>query len=266
MSMKFEGKKAVVKDLGFKPELAIGNLCRAFLKSVNVIETKVEKTKEDGSQNMWEYAGYTVPNLQFVFVQQKESEHDRDRILKHTESCITFTDNDGKPVVKETYQNLFMQMNDRIVHIHDAFKRSANYKELPDIDFDEKGDAKTRLERFKVLFTAMADAFNKGTNDLPIYISGKGEMMPVFLKVLPDYNSGSFYALPTFVNKGFIERNFGQAPAIELTPAEKANFELKSKKGSKNKGGDAASASNSDMTTDKIDPNVEKLLKEQGLA
>ena len=256
MALKFEGKKVVTSDLSFKPDPLLGNLVKCYLKEVKVVENKIEKTKEDGSDNTWEYAGYTVSYLQFTFVQIKKDKNERDRILRHIESVITFVTSEGQKVDDNTIVSLFTQMNDRIVHIHDAFKNDPNYKPLLDLEFDEKGSQKERLENFKKFFLAIEAAFNKGKNDKPIFIDAKGQFAPLYLKVLPDYKTKSFYGIPAFVNKGFVERCFDQAPSIELTPAEKADFELKSKKGKK-VAGDAAGST---VTHDDVDPAVADLI------
>ena len=232
-SFVFKGDKQVVQDLTVKPDPSIGNLIKASLKSVEVIENKVEKVNADtGKQSEWEYAGYNVPQLRFTFVQVRKDGEVRDRYLKYSEEVLTFVTKEGAAVSNDTLGNLFEQMNDRIVHLHNTYIGLPNYKAIPEISFNEKGNAKERLASFKQFFTEIADAFNKGANGKPIYIDGKEHLVPCYIKVLPEYRSKAFYTLPTFVGKGFIERAGNVAPMIELTRGELANFELKSRGGS----------------------------------
>ncbi len=258
--MKFQGKKEVLANLSIKPVPELGNLVPGALVSVEVIETQVEKIREDGSENTWEYAGFKIPALMFTFKQSKSNPNDRDRILNYVESIITFRTKDGMPVPMETIENLFTQMNDRIVHIHDAYKNDINYTTLSDFEFDEKGDTKSRIESFKNFFLNIADSFNKGKNQKPIYLGKDDKLLPLYIKVLPDYNTKSFYTLPSFVRKGFIERANGQKPNIELTASEKASFELRSRKGTKP---DTASniSTSSTMITEELSPEIAAIMQ-----
>lgn len=263
MALKFKGDKVVTQDLTVKPDPEIGNLIKGYLKSVTVEETVVPKVNETtGQESTWEYAGYKVPYLRFTFVQQKKKDDTRDRYLKYNESVFTFVNKEGSPVDMSTIEKLFETMNDRIVHIHQAFKDDVNYKELPDLEFNEKGDAKTRLESFKAFYTAVADAFNKGANDKPIYADANNNLLPVFIKVLPDYQSKKFYTLPSFVGKGFIERARGGKPMIELSATELANFELKVT-GADAKGATGIAKGATDLSQEDIDPAVKAMLAAQ---
>ena len=253
MSFKFQGQKTVTQDLTFKPDPSIGNLVKCYLKEVKVVENKVEKVDDNGVEKAWEYAGYTVPYLQFTFVQAKKDKSERDRILRHVENVLTFVNKDGQKVDNNALQNLFIGMNDRIVHLHEAFKNDVNYKALPDLEFEEAGTAKERLSSFKKLFTAIADAFNKGKNDKPIFIDGKGEPSLVYLKIVPDYRTKAFYTIPTYVGKGFIERAIG-VPSIELTPTELANHKLVAK------GVKATDTTESSLAHEELDPTVAALI------
>ena len=257
MSLKFKGSKVVTSDLRFKPDEKIGNLCIGHLVKVEVLETKVEKIKEDGSEMLWEYAGFTVPYLQFTFIQAKKDKSERDRVLNHIERVITFTDSEGNAVDKDIINSLFEEMGDRLIHLHDSYKKDVNYKALPDIDFDEKGDVKARLESFKAFFTAIADAFNKGANDKPVYTGSKGEFLPLYIKVIPEYKRRRFYTLPRFVGKGFVERFLNQPPSIELSPKERRDFELLAD-GEKA----PANASKSEVIHEDVDDTIKDLIKD----
>lgn len=230
--LKFEGKKKVTSDLGFKPDMTIGGLCHAFLTKVEVIEQKVDKVDDKNVERDWEYAGFTIPKLQFTFIQKKEENQSRDRILRHTEDPLTTIGKDGTPIEMDTITAIFEAMNDRIVHIHETFKGTPNYLPLTNLELDIKGDTKAKLESHKVMFTAIAKSFNEGKEGKPIFVDAKGKSIPVYLKIQPDYKTKAFYTIPKFVGKGFIERNVGVPPLIELSPKEK-DLELRSKKGDK---------------------------------
>lgn len=255
MQMKFKGKKQVTQDLGFKPQEELDFLTKGHLVSVKVVEKKVEKKKDDGSDNLWEYAGFTVPHLQFTFIQAKKDKNERNRVLNHVENVITFKSNEGVAIDMSVIESLFEQMNDRVVHIHDAFKDEGNYAPMPDFEFSQGATIKERLEAFKVLFENIAQAFNVGLNDKPLYIDKDGKPVPLYIKILPEYKRGTYYTLPTYVNKGFIERCHGSKPFIELTATEKANIELRS-----SKGGAVAGKEGSVVQQDEIDDEIAKLV------
>ena len=85
-----------------------------------------------------------------------------------------------------------------------------------------------------------------------------GKLVPVYIKVIPEYKSKSYYTLPTFVNKGFIERCYDKKPSIELTPDEKANIELKSRKGASATEG---KTTGSPIQQDEIDDEIKSLVQ-----
>jgi len=259
---KFEGKKEVLSDLGFKPDMTIGGLCKARLISVEVVEAETKKIKEDGSESTWEYAGYTIPSLIFTFHQEKANPTQRDRVLRHIEGVITFKDGSGMDIDLEKLAPVFEGMNSRIVHIHDAFKGDPNYKELPDLTFDEKGGTEKRVAEWKKFFTAIAEAFNNGKNSKPIFVDGKGTSLPLFVKILADKDTGSYYTLPGYVGKGFIERNKQLPPSIELSPSEKDKLALVPRKGKK-ADKTASAAAGTYETTEEISDDIKSLIEEE---
>lgn len=258
MSLKFEGKKEVVSDLGFQPEEKVKGLCRGRLVKVEVLLNKVEKVKEDGSESTWEYAGYEIPSLMFTFHQEKNNPAERQRVLRHVERVITFKDASGAVIDINKLVPIFENMNNRIVHIHNSFASDPNYAELPDLDFDEKGDSAKRVASWKKFFGAIADAFEKGKNNKPVYVDAKSIALPLYLKVLADYETGSYYTLPNYVGKGFIERNKGQAPSIEIGPGEVDKLKLVAKK----KKGQKAAESATYETTEELPDDVAKLIEQ----
>lgn len=246
MAMKFDPKKDVTRSLKFKPLEDLGNLCLGTLEKAEVIMNDVPKFKNDGSESPYEFAGHTVPSLRFTFKNfLREDDKDRaERWFNFVESVIIYKKNDGTPMKQKDLESIYEQMWDRIKHIHDAYKNDVNYKpfgELPEID--EKADVEARIIQFTKFFKAIAEAFNKGKNDKPIFVDQDDNSLPVALKLVPEYQTGKWLTFPTYVGEGFIERYHKGVPlTIELKPGETVTL-----KGGKREGEKSGAGSDSNI-------------------
>lgn len=258
MAIKFDAKKEVTNRLKFKPNPELDNLCLGYLESVAVEMNEVPKINDKGQESTWEYAGHTLPNLVFTFRNyiRKDDLDKADRYYIHRERVIGSVKTSGEKIDVAVLQSIYESLWARIKHIHDAFINDPNYepfKSLPEID--EYGKVTDRLEQFTKFFNTIAEAFNKGKNDLPIYKGANDSKLPCYMKLVAEYKQRKWLEFPTFVGEGFIERyKEGVPPTIELKPNE--TIELAAAKGT----------SRSSATADDIDslpPEIRAALGEQ---
>jgi hypothetical protein len=255
---RFNVNKEVTKSLKFKP--GINGLCKAYIKSVEVIENDVPKENDKGVASDYEYAGHKVTSLKFVFgnVITTDDVDKSERLHTHIESIIISTKNDGTPMNEKTLNGLYEQMWDRILHIHNAFQGTENYQpfdELPEIN--EKATVEQRVKQFKAFFTKVADGFNKGKSGNPVYLAG-GKAIPCWMKLVASYPDRKWLALPTFVGEGFIEKiKTGVPPTIELKPNESIQLVAGATKG---KTSGVTSGASATASTDELPEEVRKAM------
>ena len=260
MAMKFDAKKEVTNRLKFKPNPEIDNLCLGYLDSVEVTMHEVAKINDKGQESTWEYAGHTIPRLVLTFRNfvRKDDLDKSERYYVHTESIIGAVKISGEKIDKSVLESIYQSMWDRIKHIHDAYVNDPNYKpfsSLPEID--EYGKTADRVEQFTKFFNTIANMFNKGNNDLPVYKGANNGILPCYMKLVAEYKQRKWLEFPTFVGEGFIERyKEGVPPTIELKPNE--TIQLAAAKGTVKPG--AASAN--DM--DSLPEDIRRALGEQG--
>lgn len=228
MAFKFKAdvNKDVTASLKFKPSVYkdLNGLCLGQLVGVEVTSEESPKILDDGSENPYQFAGLKVPKIKWNFknVVRKEDEDKADRFFFHVEKPIISVKNDGEKMTDKSLESLYTQMWDRTKHIHDAFKNDPNYKpiaELPDID--PTAPEEKLVEQFTKFFEAIADAFNKGKNDKPIYQDEEGKGLTCYMKLVAEYGQRRYLVFPTYVGEGFIERfKKGVPPTIELKPKD----------------------------------------------
>lgn len=194
--IKIDKSVEVTKSLPFKPMPEFGGLCLGFLSRVSVVEVE---SKEDAK---WEFAGQTIPRLQFEFVQFKADPNDKDRIYTQGIMPVTLTLSNGdereSAKVVTSYQNVWNQ----IKHLHDQYKGTENYKELAvEPEFDTDLSVEERLNEFRKFFTAVAKEFN-GTKGKSLFASTGGKDKLLTMKLIVDGNQLKF---PDFVGRGYVE-------------------------------------------------------------
>ena len=196
--LKIDVNADVTSRLGFEPMAQFGNLCPAYLTTVEVTTSKID------DDSKWEYAGHEVPRLAFHFTEWKENASDKDRFFTHAELPIAIVKTDGTNVTEENLEKMYTEMWKRIKHIHDQFEGSPNYKAISfNVEFEPSAPLEERIKAFTKFFDNIAKSFNVGKDgSTPIF----GAKDLVALKLIASGKKLSYYGLPTFVGKGFIER------------------------------------------------------------
>lgn len=199
MSLKLDINKKVTSNLPFEPQEKLGGLCIGTLLSVEVKMADVESVKKDGTPSEWEYAGHSIPRLEFRF---KQAGIEEDRFFTFTESVISeLKDTELQEVSEELTAKLYNNMWDRMRHILDAFKGLKQYEEIKELpELSVIGKTEVKIKEFTKLFNIVADVLNKGKNGKPLYTDLK-----LVMKLLPEYKERKYLTFPTFVGKGFIE-------------------------------------------------------------
>ena len=217
--LSFNLEEKIVKDLGFEPNPETHNLVICGLDSVQKIMVEVPVETKDGVPSTNEYAGKKVPKLEFIFkTYPAKNTNVRERVLKVIEDVPYTVKNDGTPLKTEDITKAITDKFMRIKHIFDTYAKKANFKPITKLnDIDLESGVDKRIASFDKFFTTFADAFNKGTNDKPIYRPEVGNPYLVWLKVLPDFRTKAWFTIPSFVDTGFIE-------LVEVNPVSKTFF------------------------------------------
>ena len=222
----------------FKPRPELGNLCTGKLIKVEIVEHLIPKFSEEGIENTWEYAGFTVPSLELTFKQTATTADPRERLYKQEYKVITSVDKSGVDVDLKVVTNLYTSMFAHVKHICNAYKGLANYSEavanINAIVIDPTASVEARIVNFKGFLEYFA-ALLAGKDGKGVY-----QTIELWLKLVADYRTAKFLAFPTFVGEGFVERIIAkQNPAIEIKPNE--SIELVAAK-PKSKGGKGVAA------------------------
>lgn len=244
--LKFNVEERVEKDLPFEPNPDTNNLVICGIDSVTKLMVEVPTETKDGTPSTNEYAGKKVPKLEIIFkTYPSVKTNQRQRVLKVVEDIPYTTKNDGTALDMDKVIKSVTDKYMRLKHIFDCYSGTPNFKpisKLPDLDMEAGIDK--RLSTFDKFFTAFEEAFNKGKDGTPIYRPAKGNPYPVWLKVLPDFNSKAWYTIPSFVDTGFIElvkidsiTKVPYAPNIRIKANE--SLVLTPKKKGEVRGGDA---------------------------
>lgn len=251
-----------------------GGATPAKLVAVEVIETeKFEKG---------EFAGFAVPKLVFRFENHKILTHERDKFIDHMESVVSTK----KKVVignEETYEDMpeatilkmvtdqWKRIKALVQGFHYSKEVTPNYREIEAIGEKEakvldnialiKGTPDKRIAAYKALFSMIATFANgDGKEVKPIFTGKNDKPLSLFIKLLPEYNNGTFYTFPNFTGRGLIEvmiwdNNKIVAPqVIKFSPNE--SLELRAKKSRKSQ----ISKDTPGGVDDEIDEDVKKLL------
>lgn len=201
--MKINVKQEAAGRLPFVPFIEHDNLCLGYLTGVRLVESEIK------ADSKWEFSGMKITSLVFDFVQYKANAIEKDRFHTESELPIANVLSTGEPRAAATIEKDFNDLFLRVKHIHDQFAGSPNYKAFDvDLEVEVDGPAKKRLDSQKALFTALADAFNKGLDgETPIY-STKVLLAMKLIATERKANNGKKFRqllLPRYVGKGTVE-------------------------------------------------------------
>lgn len=203
--IKIDLNQEVTQSLPFEPFAEFDDLCLGFLKEVSVTSTTA-KTKEEGSK--WEYAGMEVWQLIFMFQQYRKLADEKERLFFHRELSIATIKVTGVQITPKNLNNMYVELWKRIRHIHDQYKESPNYKPFTKApEFNPQASKTDRAEAFKVFFNDMADAFNKGKGNKPIYEpwDNTDKTNLKILKLIASGDNKDKLDFPHYVGSGFME-------------------------------------------------------------
>lgn len=248
------GEKKVERRLSMKPNPVIGNLCLAILTDVKIEQHEAPKTNpETGIENLWDFAGYTIPTMVLTFKQVPTKEDPYDRYYEHRFKVVPNLDKNGAPIDKKIVISLYQQYFSQLQHICNAYEGVPGFsdnEEVPGID--PEANVEVRIKQFNAFFEHFLNVLT-GNGDKPVYKDVK-----VYLKLIADYRTRKFLTLPTFVGRGFIQRVLpGANPKIALEPNETVVLAA-GKTQSKTENAIASAAPMSENT--ELDPEIAAIL------
>jgi hypothetical protein len=213
--MIIDPKQKVTNRLNIEPKRdEKGNwlydgLCPVTLTEVRLVEQEYEKG---------EFANKSVMSLAFEFVNIKANVNDPERYLTHVEKIVGTQEGKGDNATTmsdEKIGKIITNMWSRIKHIMDNLIMSPNYRDISTIsdkdikkymDLPTSGTVDERIAAFNTFFTYICNYINgEGDKIKSMLLDKDGKFLNFWLILLPDYNSGKFYTIPTFVGTGFME-------------------------------------------------------------
>lgn len=211
----------VTKALPFKPFKDLGGFSLGFLTSVKVKQVVSADTAK------WEFAGHTIPRLEFEFIQWKSKTTEKDRFFTHGINPVQVSLSTGDPREEAKIVSSYEEVWKQIKHIHDCFIGTENYKELEiSPEFDPELSVEDRLKEFNTFFEAIAKEFNKGGKGKSLFLSTGGKDKLLVMKLIVSDNS---LRLPGFVGRGIIEKaDFADGKlntSLFFTPSETSDFD-----------------------------------------
>ena len=257
------GEVVVEQRLGFKPNPSLYNgLCLATMTKCEIEEVDIPATKDDGTPSSWDMAGHKSYQ---VIVEFKQFGSDKDRFITLKETIVGTNKADGSPIEPKTWNSLVMEQYKRLQHIVNVLDNAnigTKSKAVAESLYPDYSDSvEARIAKAKKLFTHFVEM-----------ISGKGEKpryegVTFWLKVITKVPEETYYVIPTFVGKGYLEVfSNNVAPSLELQPNEsivlkkKDDKKVEAKPDMNHKDADAVVATPSVSA-----PNPEELLKQLGV-
>jgi len=232
----------VENRLGFKPDATInGGLCIAKILSVELNEHDVPKQDDEGVPSSWEFAGLKTFSLDITYMQVANNPKDKsERFIVQRETIPSTNKKNGEAIDVKTWSNLTMGMFGRLQHIVNAMDKGGlvpKSKAIGAIDVSYEDSAEIRLSKFKKVL----EHFYVQITGLPVVVKEGTEVgkpkydgIQFWLKVIADATRGTFYVVPAFVGKGFIEvKKAGETPTLELAPSDVITLSKAVKKGAK---------------------------------
>lgn len=215
---------------GFKPNPMLYNgLCIGTITKCEIEEHEVPKQLADGTPSSWDMAGFKTYQLVIEFKQVLENKDKTERYITLRETIVSSKKNTGEDVTPKVWYSLQKAQFDRLQHIVNALdkgklgKASTNIK---DLDLEYADTPEVRIAKVKKFFEHFVTQIN-GTDKTKRWEGAK-----FWMRVVSEPTKGTYYVIPSFVGKGFIEvLNVNSEPSIEL--AVNDSIELK-KKDSKN--------------------------------
>lgn len=223
-----------------------------------------------------EFEGHTVKTLNFEFENFKYAETESDRFLTHGEKIIGTKEKEDDGSYKDRNPDDIAknidQMWSRIKHILDQCVLSPNYRNIANVskedlqkyfDLPLSGTVEERIAKFEAFFEYIAQFANgDGASLKPIFHLADGAGVAMWLKLLPNYPDGKWYAIPGFVGQGFAEaatvvgKTLNPAKIIKIKASETLELSASRK-------GAGAAIENSSLPPSGLDANAIRILQGQ---
>ena len=261
-------KKSVTQRLGLEPiqteeGFQFGGATPCYLEKVFVDSQKYEKG---------EFAGLEVPVLRFEFINYKFNKTDVDKFLTHSEKpvggkmLVSGTEDQYEAVPTEKIEKFIGEQWARIKCIIQTFKGCVNYKEIENIsDADVKkyfnlpavATPEAKINAYLNFYTYIANFFNNEGKSFNL--DKDANLIPIWLRIEPDYNSGKFYTIPAYVEKGITELMKRDATGKILNPQTiKIKVDLHLRIGKKNRSKGTVNPGSSPSEDDEIQDLINK--------
>jgi hypothetical protein len=195
--IKIDKNKEVTGKLGFEVFPEFNDLGVGYLTDVEVTENE---SKDDAK---WEFAGMKIPVLNFRFQQYKRKATDKDRFMTISFMPISNQLADGTNREESRVVKSYIQMFDKIKHLHDQYAGNDNFAPLAtDFEFNSDGTIAARLKEFKKVFESVVKDFKVGKDGkTPIY----KDKQYLAIVLVASGKKLSYLAIPGFVNKGIFD-------------------------------------------------------------
>jgi len=195
--IKIDKNREVTGKLPFEVFPEFNDLGVGYLYDVEVTENE---SKDDAK---WEFAGMKVPVLNFRFKQYKRKASDKDRFMTMSFMPISNQLADGTQREESKLTTSYLQMYDKIKHLHDQYAGNDNYKPMStNFEFNPDGTVAARLKEFKKVFEGIVKDFKVGKDGTnPIY----KDKQYLAMVLVASGKKLSYLALPDFVGKGIFD-------------------------------------------------------------
>lgn len=215
-------EEVVERRLNFKPDPELGNLCMGTINDVRIDIREVPLVDEKGAENTWEYAGCKFPTLIIEFKQCVTEANPKDRYCVLAVKPVTTLNKKGEPVDEKDIVSIMQQEYGRLRHIANQFKGLKNYPtdagKCPSINY--LAEPKDRCAQYLAFFEYFKHLL-EGNNEKELMYKN----VKLWIKVIADYKTRKYYTLPSFVNRGFVERVIpNQNPTLEFESNESVHL------------------------------------------
>lgn len=195
----------VEQRLGFKPDPNLyGGLSLGKILSITLEDTEVSLTNQDGTPSSWEFAGCKLPNIVIEFEQVVGPKDPAKRYITVRESITSTTDKNGTPVEIKLWADLTMNLFKRLQHYVNVFNEGNlapidSKMALPKIAFSDAKEK--RIADMRKMFAEYVRVLTAKRADGKARFEG----ITFWMAVIADPKSGTYFRLPDFVGKGYLE-------------------------------------------------------------
>lgn len=177
-----------------------GGLARVIISEITLTDVKRPTVDSKGVAVQNEFAGLTVPELRIPFIQVKDGV---ERFIDMVVTPVSKTNNNGIENEPEKYTAMIQNTFAKMQHVLNVFNKGGLPNAIGaklDVKFDPNAPTEAKIASYKKLFKYFFDELTGSDSENPRY-KGAG----FYLKALPHNSRKSFYVVPDYVQKGFLE-------------------------------------------------------------